>query len=337
MAGSALVLVANAGDGSISTFAATADGLDRLAVSPLGAKCSTFAIDAERDLVYAGVGGGNPEIVTLRLDRTTGQLTDIGRHRVADSPTYLALNAAGTVLAGAFYHSGVGTAWSIADGTLTDGPDRIEYPNVHCVAISPDQASAYFVSLGADQIVHCRLGEDASLENLGETAAPARSGPRHLILNRAGTSAYVVTEFTAEVLHYKRAEDGSLTLGEQAPIFHPDRSLTLSTFGADPRAEHLVWGADLHLSHDESHLWCSERTESTIATIPVRPDGTIGDPIAFADVEEQPRGFCVLHDGRVLVTGERSTTVSLYNVAEGKLVRQDQAETGKGANWARPV
>lgn len=334
---SPLVLVANAADATISTFVLTETGLDRLAVSPVGAKCSTFAVDAAHDLVYAGLGGDAPAIATLRLDRTTGALSEVTRHPVLGSPTYLALNDAGTVLAGAFYHDGVGTAWTVRDGRLADGPDRIEHPNLHCVAISPDQTNAYFVSLGADLISWCALGEDASLQVRDEVAARPRSGPRHLVVNRAGTAAYVITEFSGEVLHYTLDEDGAPTLAEQAPIFHPDRDLGLSRFGADPRADHLIWGGDLHLSADERYLWCSERTESTIATIPVRPDGTIGDPIAFADVETQPRGFAVMADGRVLVAGERSTTVSLFTDTDGKLVRQAQAETGAGANWVRQV
>src|ERR1019366_7597498 len=49
-----LALVANAGDGTVSTFRIADGRLERLAVSTVGAGCSTLAIDPERHLVYVG-------------------------------------------------------------------------------------------------------------------------------------------------------------------------------------------------------------------------------------------------------------------------------------------
>ena len=69
---SSLVLVANAGDGSISTFRFDGGALERLGVTDGLTGCSSFAVDAERDLVYAAVKGtddGPAGILTLSLDR----------------------------------------------------------------------------------------------------------------------------------------------------------------------------------------------------------------------------------------------------------------------------
>src|SRR5690606_37118258 len=58
---STLVLVANAGDGSISTFRLTGGRLDRLAVTDGVTGCSNFAIDPVRDLVHAAVKGSGDD------------------------------------------------------------------------------------------------------------------------------------------------------------------------------------------------------------------------------------------------------------------------------------
>lgn len=333
---SELVLVANAADQSLSTFRLRSETPELLAVTPLGAKCSTFAIDRERALIYAGVAGDEPAIVTLSLDRESGALTERSRVAAPAGATYLALSAAGDRLFAAFYAAGLGTSWSVADGVLTPGPTTIAYPNLHCVQVTRDGRFAYFVSLGADLIAGFAVGEDGALILVEETAAPAGSGPRHLVLNAAETSVYVLTEFSGEVLHYRRTDDGRLTQAGSTGAYHPARGLSHSRFGADPRAEHLIWGADLHLSPAEDFLWCSERTESTLATVPVGADGTLAHATSFVNTEPQPRGFCVTDDGRLVVTGERSTTISLCSVdRQGVPQLVVCAETGNGANWAR--
>ena len=48
MTDSSLVLVANAGDGSISTFRLSGDSIERLSVSGGLPGCSSFAVDAAR-------------------------------------------------------------------------------------------------------------------------------------------------------------------------------------------------------------------------------------------------------------------------------------------------
>jgi 6-phosphogluconolactonase len=170
-------------------------------------------------------------------------------------------------------------------------------------------------------------------------AAPKGSGPRHLVLNDAQDAVYVLTEFSAEVLHFGRdTSNGTLELVGAASAFDPSKGLTHSRFGADPKAEHLIWGADLHFGAQGRWLWASERTESTLGAVSVAPDGSVSAPTAFTVTEEQPRGFALSPDGAYLVAaGERSTSVALYAVDAERLELRQRAETGGGANWVRFV
>ena len=346
MAQTPLVLVANAGDGSISVFRVVERRLERLFVTDGLNDCSTFAVDPERGLVYAAVKGdpsGEPAgIVTLDLDRTTGVLTPRGRLDLPDGGmNYLALTRDGTALLGAAYSGGYGISCRVEAGVVGPPVSRVAFPNLHSVLASADGRFAYFVSLGADLVAQYALEDDLRLVPLKpETvSAPAGSGPRHLVLNSAEDAVYVVTEFSGEVLHYARdTTTGTLELRGATPVVDAAKGLGHSVFGADPMANHFIWGADIHWGAGEATLWTSERTESTLAASTVGTDGTLSAPRQFHETEPQPRGFALSRDGSLLVAaGERSTTVSLYAVDGERLDLLQRAETGAGANWVRFV
>ena len=341
---SSLLLVANAGDGTISTFRFHDGRLDRLTVTEGVTGCSTFAIDADRDLVYAAVKGSEPGqpagILTLALDRDTGVLTPQTRLDLPEGGmNYLALTRGGTGLLGASYGGGYGISSPVADGVVGDPVSTIRYPNLHSVLPSADGRFAYFVSLGADLVAQYALGDDLALTPLdpATVAAPDGSGPRHLVLTDAQDAVYVITEFSGEVLHYARdTASGVLTLQGAASFVDPSKDLGHSALGADPLANHFIWGADLHPAG--THLWASERTESTLGAVTVGADGSLTPPAAFTVTETQPRGFVTSPDGAYLVAaGEQSTTVSLYAVDGDGLEFLQRVETGRGANWLRFV
>lgn len=339
---SLLVLVANAGDGSISTFRLADGSLERLAVTEGLNGCSTFAVDAGRDLVYAGVKGEPAGIVTLRLDRATGRLSEASRaDLVGGGMNYLALTRGGSGLLGVSYGGGYGIVAPVTDGVVGEPVSRIEFPNLHSVLPSADGRFAYFVSLGADLVAQYAIGDDFSLQPLepATVAAPQGSGPRHLVLNEAQDAVCVLTEFSGEVLHFARdTADGTLELVGAASVFDPSKGLTHSRFGADPRAEHLIWGADLHFGAGGRWLWATERTESTLGAASVSADGSVSAAASFTVTEAQPRGFAISPDGAYLVAaGERSTDVALYAVDDDRLDLLQRIETGRGANWVRFV
>lgn len=333
-----LALVANATDGTVSTFRIADGRLERLAVSPVGPGCSTLAIDPERHLVY--VGAKPSSIVTCSLDTNTGKLTTWDEAKVAGSPTYLALTPHGDRLLAAFYHEGLAMCWPIDNGHLGDPSPAVSHANTHSVAVTKDTRHAYVVSLGEDAVVRYELGQDGSLTHGSAAAAPTGSGPRHIVLNAAETSAFVVTEFSGEVLHYARdGASGELALTSQQSIVDASAGLAHSRYGADPTAEHLIWGADVHLSANGRWAWASERSASTIATLPLGLSGEPEPATAFTPTEAQPRGFGVTPDGKyLLAVGERSTTAALYDIGtNAQLTVLDRQETGNGANWVRFV
>lgn len=337
-----LVLVANAGDGSISVFRSDGSALHRLAVTEDVPGCSNFVIDASRDLVYASVKGARPGILTLALDRETGSLTPVSHTELSrGGMNYLTLTRDGGAILGASYGGGYGILCPVTDGVVGDPTSIIEYPNLHSVTASSDGQFAYFLSLGADLVAQYSITDDLALNPLGSgvAAAPDGSGPRHIVLNGDEDAAYVLTEFTGEVLRFQRdTTTGELSFVDGVTAYDTTANLTRGVLGADPSANHSIWGADVHWGAGGAHLWASERSESTLAALTVATDGTLDAPDHFTVTEKQPRGFAISADGQFLVAaGEQSTTVSLYAVRNNDLELLDRAETGNGANWVRFV
>ncbi len=334
-----LVLIANAGDATISAFALEGERLVPLVTTDLPGSSSTFAVDPVARLVYAFVKADVPSIVTLALG-ADGTLVETSRSACGAAMAYLELTPDGRWLLGASYHAGVGAVWPVSDGVLGTPTAEIAFPNLHCVKVTADGEYAYFVSLGAELIAQYALNEGALTPLDPPTVAgPEGSGPRHLVLSADENDAYLVTEFSGEVVRFARDAAGRLTRAEALSFVDPDAGLAHSRFGADPRAEHLIWGADLHLAADGRLALASERTAGTLATLALDAAGHLRDVVALRRTEPQPRGFAVTADGtRSVVVGELSTTASVYAIgADGVLRETDRVETGRGANWVRIV
>lgn len=333
-----LLLVGNDKGGTIAAFWLDEDRLRPGAVSEVGVGCSTFAIDADHDLVYVATREPSPAIVTHRLDRASGALTEVGRRRIDNPLAYLAL--AGDVLLGASYHGGWGASWKVAGGVVGPEVSRFSYRNLH--AAVPDHAggNAYFPSLGDDLIAQFSIALDGELVELSEPVVKETEGcgPRHLVVSADGRNAYLLTEFTGAAIRFERSEGGRLTKAESVLAHDTTADLGMSSYGLDPRENHLIWGADLALAQGERWLLCSERTESTVAAVELDADGRLTDRVVLSKVESQPRGLTVSPDGeRVVVVGERSGHASLFRLADGALEPLDRVETGLGPNWVRFV
>lgn len=336
-----LVLIANAKDGTISSFGLSDGALSELACSDVGAPGLPLAVDETRDLVFAGTS--NPfGVSVLRLDRASGALTVLNRHPAKGGPAYLELSSDGRLLFSACYHQGLGEVWQVGqDGALTTVGESIHYPNLHSVQLSSDHSFAYFVSLRDDLVAQYAVGADGIMTPLdpATVSAPPGSGPRHIVLDAAQTSVYVNTEFSGEVIHYRRdPESGRLEEASRAACIPTDRGLEHSRFGANPREESLIWGSDLRLDVSGRRLYCAERTRGTITALDVAEDGSLGAATAHSDVVTQPRFFRVLPDGNLLVASEIDRVIALYHPDElGALSLVSTHPVGLGANWIEVI
>ena len=319
------------------TFALDAAGqrLEPLATSAVGRGCSTFVVDEDRDLVYAATKG--TRTATARASTLPPRPHDRRPHpartRRRDRLPLPGTRARGRVLAGAAYHSGEATTRVLdGEGGISDPVAEVAWRNAHAVATRA--AHLYVVSLGEDLLAQYLLGDDGRLTPLDLPTVPALpgSGPRHLVIDEAGTHVYVVTEFSGEVLttpgHGDRDPRGGWR--DRRPRDRPGLAAQPFRRGSHGRAPHL--GADIALARGGVWSWRANgastwRRCGSPTTASPAPCSTLPTP------EPQPRGFAVTTDGRyAVVAGERATTVELVAVgADGRLRSLARAHTGDGA------
>lgn len=305
-------------------------------VAAAAASPSWLASHPALDVVYAALEGAGAVAAFARAgDRT---LTPSGEPvPVGEAVCHLAVAPSGAFLIASCYGDGRVVRLGIAaDGSLVpaasgrDGwrdearmagdmpasgrpggnspairpPDTAsEQPRVsraHAAAFLPDGRIAS-TDLGLD-LVRIWRPSDAGLAIDHEVPLPRGTGPRHLVAHPSG-HLHVVTEYSCEVFTLASGPDGRWSL-VGGTIATP-----VAQVGAD-------FPAELARSRDGATLYTALRGSNTIAALRVRGAGEIVEPFAVADSGvDWPRHHLV-HEGALLVSGQRSDTISVLELDE---------------------
>lgn len=127
-----------------------------------------------------------------------------------------------------------------------------------------------------------------------QVVLPRGSGPRHMVRHPSGY-VYVVTELSREVFVLRPAADGSWSLVGGTSLG--------PTLDGDAAAE-------IALSRDAEYVYAGIRGSDTIATLRVRGEGDVLQPVALVDAGVRwPRHHLVVRD-TLLVAGQRSDDVA---------------------------
>ena len=135
-----------------------------------------------------------------------------------------------------------------------------------------------------------------------EIVLPLGTGPRHMVAHPSG-HLHVVTEYSCEVYTLAAGRDGTWAV--------------VSAVLSSPIAEVGVdFPAELVRSRDGQFLYTALRGSNTIAALRVRGGGESLESIALADSGvDWPRHHLV-HEGKLLVAGQRSDSIALLDLDE---------------------
>ena len=135
-----------------------------------------------------------------------------------------------------------------------------------------------------------------------EIVLPMGTGPRHMVAHPSG-HLHVVTEYSCEVFTLAAGRDGTWAV--------------VSAVLSSPIAEVGVdFPAELVRSRDGQFLYTALRGSNTIAALRVRGGGESLESIALADSGvDWPRHHLV-HEGKLLVAGQRSDSIALLDLDE---------------------
>lgn len=170
--------------------------------------------------------------------------------------------------------------------------------HAHTAAFLPDGRIAT-TDLGFDHVRIWRVGAQGLTQD-HRVVLPHGVGPRHMVVHPSG-HLHVVTEYSGEVFTLAAGEDGYWG--------------AISAVGVAPgMQEGLDFPSEISRSRDGATLYVSVRGTNTVAALRVRGAGESVEPFALAESGvDWPRHHLV-HDGALLVAGQRSNAISVLDL-----------------------
>lgn len=296
-----VVYAALEGDAAVQAFVRTGEGV----LAPLGAPaavgqyvCHVAVAPNGSSLVASCYGDGR--VVRLGLDAQ-------GRIVLAKPDAAAALRAA---LFGDDVDPDAPAPTPPGDGVAAVDPyavggDRASH--AHAAVFLPDGRVAT-TDLGFDLVRFWRASTGSATQGGGgltldhEVVLPLGTGPRHMVLHPSG-HLHVVTEYSCEVFTLASAADGTWS------IVSSTLSSPIAQVGVD-------FPAELARTRDGHFLYTALRGSNTIAALRVRGGGEALESVALADAGvDWPRHHLVF-EGKLLVAGQRSDTITLLDLDE---------------------
>lgn len=282
-----------------------------------------LTISQDNQFLYSvakeGESGG---VAAYRLDSSSGSLEKINSQVSSGSPPcHVSVDSSVRNVFSANYHKGTVESYlTNDDGSLNpavsvmehsgSGPDsRQEKPHTHYAGLTPDEKYLAAVDLGTDQVITYEVNEGILKENSTLTVKPG-SGPRHLVFHPNGKYAYVMTEFSSEVLLLQYHDGGSFV-----------QKQAISTLPVSFKENNQ--GSAIHISSDGRFVYAGNRGHDSIAVFSVNQDN---GELAFVEHTSTegnwPRDF-VLDPTEKFVIGsnQNSSNIVLFSRDEntGKL------------------
>ena len=259
---------------------------------------SYLTLSADGKFVYAvsEVGDSTASAGAIRLDSRTGgmhlfdsELTD------GKDPCYISTN--GPVVMTANYSSGNVTEFPIGDDgrllphdflyeTGLGGPDstRQNLPHAHCALFNAAGTELYVSEFSADAVTRY----DVATRQGKRIQLPSDFGPRHIVLNRDESKAYVLGELSGAVA-----------------VIDMESDSVIQTVCAD--TVHARGSADIRLSPDGRFLYASNRLQNDgIAIFRVGEDGFL-TYASYQNTGIHPRNFNITPNGKFLLAACRDS------------------------------
>nr|WP_314842217.1 beta-propeller fold lactonase family protein [uncultured Microbacterium sp.] len=290
-----VVYAALEGDAAVQAFARSGES----ALSPLGdpveagdGVCHVAVAPSGAFLIASCYGDGR--VVRIGLD-AEGRLVPDAANKAAELRAALL----GEPLEAAAPQGVAAPASDPYAGSVTaQGEPRVSHS--HSAAFLRDGRIAT-TDLGFD-LVRIWRQTPAGLVLDHEVVLPQGTGPRHMVVHPSG-HLHVVTEYSCEVFTLAANREGRWGVVSSVP------ASPIADVGFD-------FPAELARSRDGQFLYTALRGSNTIAALRVRGEGESLEPFALADSGVDWPRHHLIHEGKLLVAGQRSETVTLLDLDE---------------------
>lgn len=299
------------------------------------ANASYQAISADTKYMFSVMEEGKGKsAVSSYMKNPSGEYVFINSEAtIGNGPCFVAYREASQTLYAANYGGGSLSVFKTANGKILPIAQHIVYtgsgvikgrqesPHAHQVVVSPDQQYIYVTDLGADKIHRHKIRQDGLVEERADDIQiKSGSGPRHLVFDKTGKFAYLITELGGAV-HVFSVKDNAFSLVQETAA---------DTASASPKGS-----ADIHISPSGKWLISSNRITSNELTIfKILSNGTL-EKMAHQPVAKKPRNFSFDPTGKhVLVASQDENKVQVFAFDDKKGTLKD---TGQDIQVRMPV
>lgn len=294
-----VIYAALEGDGAVQAFVLSGERVLRPLGDPVPAGpevCHLAVSPSGLSLLASCYGDGR--VVRIGLDIDGRPLPHADDRAAALRAALLGEQVEQSVSAGAAVPARDPHASSAPQAEAPDRGERIS--RSHAAVFLPDGRAAT-TDIGFDLVRVWR----ASRDGLGlshEVVLPRGTGPRHLVVHPSG-HVHVVTEYSNEIFTLAPGPDGTF-------------AIVAATSVSPVAQDGIDFAAELACSRDGQFLYTALRGSNTIAALRVRGSGERLDPVALADSGVDWPRHHLLHEGKLLVAGQRSDSVALLDIDE---------------------
>src|SRR5579875_1160074 len=234
-----------------------------------------LTITNDNRCVYSVVkDGDNGGVAAFSLNPATGELSEINRElSPGASPCHVSVDRESRYVFTANYHKGTVESYLInrEDGSIQpavsviqhegNGPDpRQEKPHTHYAAVTPNEKFLAVVELGSDAVITYEVSEDGTLTEVSRLSTHPGSGPRHLVFHPNHKFAYVMTEFSSEVIF--------LTFDGETGRFTAKQYISTIPAGFTDNNQ----GSAIHISSDGRFIYAGNRGHNSIAIFSINQE-----------------------------------------------------------------
>jgi 6-phosphogluconolactonase len=279
-----------------------------------------MVMDKERNLIYSVLKDNDKGGVCI--SKITDSVTVPSSKIVSDGhlPCHVSIDKKKTFLFSANYRTGVVRVYSLGkDGELTGVSSETDHNNLglgethpHYTGLTPDEKYLFVVDLGLDMIILYNYSNGKLGEIFQKVLFKKGCGPRHIVFDNTGEYAYLITEYSTEIVTMKYSENEGLEITDY-----------ISALGKEFPNEGD--GAAIRLSKDGTRLFSSSRKPGTVSMFEI--DSKTKKPVfldALASEGEHTRDINIDEDGNVLIAANRfSNNLVTFLVSEDgkKLVK----------------
>lgn len=255
-------------------------------------------------------------IAAFAINNGLGELTPLNTQMLPGSPPcHVSVHDNAGIVFSTNYHKGEVVSYLIEkeSGKISppisiikhegSGPDpRQEKAHTHFAGVTPDGKFIAVCELGADQLFTYQVAEDGKLTEVSRLAIRPGSGPRHLTFHPNRRFAYIMTEFSSEVIALKYDEEnGSFSVIQ-----------TISTIPEDFTENNQ--GSAIHISNDGRFVYAGNRGLNSIAVFGVDTETGKLELVQRISTEgDWPRDFCLdPSENFIVASNQNSSNLVLY-------------------------